>query len=100
VAYQLGTHHKLSQVDWDKLPFATVRSQGFALRVPAIALRVREIEILDYRTVGSHTLFVGRIHSEQPLKPGARLFHTSGIHQKLRIRQHRPFQEALAPEVT
>jgi flavin reductase (DIM6/NTAB) family NADH-FMN oxidoreductase RutF len=98
IAYQLGAHHKQSQVDWDSLPFKTFPSREFALRVPAIALRVREVEILDFQTVGSHTLFLGRIVSEQPLGQGAQLFHTSAIHQQLRMRYKRPFQEALTPE--
>ncbi len=99
IAYQLGAHHKQSQVDWDRLPFKTVRSRDFSLPVPAIALRVREVEILDFQTVGSHTLFVGRICSQGVFAEGAQLFHTSGIHQRLRIRYGRPFQEALTPDV-
>jgi flavin reductase (DIM6/NTAB) family NADH-FMN oxidoreductase RutF len=95
IAYQLGAHHKKQQIDWDSLPFQTLRSRQFSLRVPDIALRVREVEILDFQSVGSHTLFVGRICSEQALRTGPQLFHTSGIHQRLKVRLGRPFQEAL-----
>jgi hypothetical protein len=105
IAYQLGAHHKRDQVDWNALPFKTRRSQHFGLLVPDIAVGVREVEILDFRTVGSHTLFVGRIcsgtlapeaasnrdHSSTP-----RLFHTCGANQRLRTRYKRPFDEALA----
>ncbi|HKD54779.1 MAG TPA: hypothetical protein VKB72_11255 [Steroidobacteraceae bacterium] len=95
IAYQLGAHHKKQQIDWSTLPFNALRSQQFALRVPDIALRIREVEFLDFQAVGSHTLFVGRICSEQPLRSGPQLCHTSGAHQRLRARLGRPFEEAM-----
>lgn len=94
IAYKLGVHHRQSLVDWNSLPFKTFRSQEFSLPVADIALRVREVAILDFATIGSHTVFVGRICSEQWFGQGAHLFHTSGIHQQLRIRHGRAFQEA------
>jgi flavin reductase (DIM6/NTAB) family NADH-FMN oxidoreductase RutF len=97
IAYQLGAHHKKQQIDWDTLPFQALRSRQFSLRVPEIALRIREVELLDFQTVGSHTLFVGRISSEERLRAGPQLFHTSGVHQRLRARHGRPFEEALQP---
>lgn len=99
IAYQLGAHHKRVQVDWDSLPFPTVRSAEFGLHVPALAPRIREMEILDFQTIGSHTLFVGRVHSERVNgEATARLCHTSGAHQRLRIRANRPFHEALTAD--
>jgi len=94
IAYELGAHHKLANIDWDGLPFRTLRSKEYALPVPDIAPRVREVDILDSQTVGSHTLFVGRIRSEQMLSEGSHLCHTSVIHQRLRTHQKRPFLEA------
>jgi flavin reductase (DIM6/NTAB) family NADH-FMN oxidoreductase RutF len=94
IAYQLGAHHKKRHIEWDALPFRALRSQQFSLRIPDIALRVREVELLDFQTVGSHTLFVGRICSEQPLHAGPQLCHTCGVHQRLRGRVGLPFQEA------
>jgi len=94
LAYQLGAHHKKPQIDWDSLPFKSVRSSQFGLRVPEIALRIREVEILDFQAVGSHTLFVSRIISEQPLHAGPQLFHTCGIHQLWRVGHDRPLQVA------
>jgi hypothetical protein len=37
VVYQLGRHHKLASIDWSGLPFGTVRSPLFGLRVPEAA---------------------------------------------------------------
>ncbi|HVW68065.1 MAG TPA: hypothetical protein VHB68_03775 [Steroidobacteraceae bacterium] len=99
IAYQLGAHHKRAQVDWDSLPFPTLRSREFDLPVPAMAPRIREIEILAFQTIGSHTLFVGCVRSEIINGESTeRLCHTSGAHQRLRIRCNRPFHEALTGE--
>jgi flavin reductase (DIM6/NTAB) family NADH-FMN oxidoreductase RutF len=86
IAYGLGAHHKNARVDWSALPFNTRRSPEFSLPVPQSALRVRELEILDFNVVGSHTLFLTRVVSDQATGAGARLFHTSGIHQYFRKR--------------
>jgi flavin reductase (DIM6/NTAB) family NADH-FMN oxidoreductase RutF len=94
-AYKLGIHHKNAMVDWDHLPFETRRSRDFSLPYPAIALRVREVEILDFDTVGSHTLFVSRIASEVAAGDDAQLFHTSGIYQYFRSCNGRAFPAAV-----
>ncbi len=94
IAYQLGAHHKQQQIDWAALPFQVVRTPQFALRLPELALRMREVELLDFQIVGSHTLFVGRICSEQALRAGPQLCHTCGVHQRLRRELGKPFREA------
>jgi flavin reductase (DIM6/NTAB) family NADH-FMN oxidoreductase RutF len=93
-AYKLGIHHKNVMVEWDHLPFQIQRSRNFALPYPAIALRVREIEILDFDTIGSHTFFVTQIASENSAGDDAQFFHTSGIYQHFRSCNGRPFPPA------
>ena len=93
-AYKLGVHHKSVKVDWDQLPFRIQRSPNFGLRYPDIALRVREVEILDFDTIGSHTFFVTRIASELEVAEAPRFFHTSGIYQHYRTRKGFPFAAA------
>jgi flavin reductase (DIM6/NTAB) family NADH-FMN oxidoreductase RutF len=93
-AYKLGVHHKNVMVQWDHLPFEIRRSSNFSLPYPAIALRVREIEILDFDTIGSHTFFVGQIASEHRVGHDAQFFHTSGIYQHFRSCNGRPFRPA------
>jgi flavin reductase (DIM6/NTAB) family NADH-FMN oxidoreductase RutF len=93
-AYKLGIHHKNVKVEWDRLPFEIRRSRDFALPYPAIALRVRELEILDFDTIGSHTLFVSRIVSEHSAAEDTQFFHTSGIYQHFRSCKGRPFPPA------
>jgi flavin reductase (DIM6/NTAB) family NADH-FMN oxidoreductase RutF len=93
-AYRLGIHHKNVKVDWNHLPFEIKRSREFSLPYPAIALRVREIEILDFDTIGSHTFFVTQIASEHSAGDDAQFFHTSGIYQHFRSCNGRPFPPA------
>src|SRR3984957_13447184 len=93
-AYKLGIHHKNVKVDWDRLPFEIHRSPEFSLPYPSIALRVREMQILDFETIGSHTFFVTRKISEHSAGDAAQFFHTSGIYQHFRSRNGRPFPPA------
>jgi flavin reductase (DIM6/NTAB) family NADH-FMN oxidoreductase RutF len=94
LVYRLGTHHKEPLVDWRELPFAVVRSSRLSLPVPANALRVRELAIVDYREIGSHTLFAARVLTDQHGQTGQQLHHTSGFHQDFRVRHGRPFPMA------
>jgi flavin reductase (DIM6/NTAB) family NADH-FMN oxidoreductase RutF len=89
IAHDLGRHHRRIQIDWGSLPFAVDRSAHFSLPVPAIALRIRELEIIHAATVGSHTLFVCRQISERRVRDALPLCHTSGIYQHFRSRQAR-----------
>ena len=77
IAYQLGKHHKLANIDWTALPFATARSPLFNLRVPDAALRVREVSVKEFHEVGSHVLFITSV--ERETTPGGakslQLFH-------------------------
>jgi hypothetical protein len=85
---------KKQQVDWEALPFQALRSLRLSLRIPDITRRVREVELLDFQTVGSHTLFMGRKCSEALPHAGPQLCQTCGVQQRPRSRLERPFQEA------
>lgn len=94
LAYRLGVHHRDPLPDWQSLPFPVAQLAEFSLPFPQGALRVRELEILDHETVGSHTLFVGRIAAEQALIDADQLHQTSGLYQHFRQRHGRPFPAA------
>lgn len=81
-AHKLGIHHKNAKGEWDHLP------------CPAIALRVREFTIMDFKTIGSHTFFVARLASEQSSDHAAQFFRASGIYQHFRKRRGRLFAAA------
>lgn len=94
IAHALGTHHKQIQVDWESLPFAVEPSLKFSLPVPATALRVREVEIVDHEDIGSHTFFICRIVSERSVREGDQLHHTSGMYERFRIDQGLPLRRS------
>lgn len=94
LAYRLGAHHREPLSDWHALPCAIERSREFSLPFPRGALRVRELEVLHFETIGSHTFFVTRIAGEQPLAEADQLHHTSGLYQHFRMRHGRPFPAA------
>mgnify|MGYP001599253967 CR=1 FL=1 len=94
LAYRLGVHHREPLADWQSLPCATARLPAFSLPFPQSALRLRELEILAFETIGSHALFVTRIAAEQTLAEADRLHHTSGLYQHFRTRHRRPFPAA------
>jgi flavin reductase (DIM6/NTAB) family NADH-FMN oxidoreductase RutF len=91
-AYRLGAHHRMLKVDMNSLPFTVTPSQVFSLPIPSIALQVREVQILDFRQIGSHTLFIGHIVSQQDAATLPQLFHTCGLYQRLRERASRALQ--------
>ena len=66
VAYKLGEHHRKASIDWDGLPFPLEKSAEFALRIPREALRVREVQVEECRTVGSHMVFLTSLVSDTP----------------------------------
>ncbi len=77
IAYQLGKHHRLANIDWSGLGFPLTRSPLFGLRVPETALHVREVSVHESHEVGSHTLFVTSIEGETVPNGsgGPQLFH-------------------------
>ncbi|MGH8200113.1 MAG: flavin reductase [Steroidobacteraceae bacterium] len=94
LAYRLGVHHRDPLPDWHALPCAIERSRAFSLPFLQNALRVRELQILDFETIGSHTFFVTRVATEQPLAQAHQLHHTSGLYQHFRTRHGHPLPTA------
>ncbi|GAB3787921.1 flavin reductase [Dyella agri] len=91
--YALSVHHKQPLTDWEALPFPVRRSRTFGIPAVAAALRIRELEIVHSEEVGSHTLFLGRVVSEEALAQATQLHHTAGFHQAWRRRHGQPFTE-------
>jgi flavin reductase (DIM6/NTAB) family NADH-FMN oxidoreductase RutF len=93
VVYKLAEQHKHPLAEWNALPFPVRPSQEFGIPAPASALRIQELDIVHSQEVGSHTLFLGRIVSEEDLAEGTQLHHTAGFHQAYRRRHGTPFAE-------
>jgi flavin reductase (DIM6/NTAB) family NADH-FMN oxidoreductase RutF len=94
MAYQLSAHHKIPLKGWDELPFPVRPSRELGIPAVASALCVHELTLLHSQEIGSHTFFLGRIVSDEPLARGEQLHHTPGYYQTYRRRQDMPFAEA------
>jgi flavin reductase (DIM6/NTAB) family NADH-FMN oxidoreductase RutF len=92
--YQLAAHHKRPLDDWSELPFDVRPSREFGIPAVAEALRIQELAIVHHREVGSHTLFLGRVVSDENPADGMQLHHTAGFHQAWRRRSATPLVEA------
>ena len=90
IVYELGKHHSKERIEWDDLPFATRPSAHFGLRVPEQALAVREVEVRQVHTIGSHALFITTIAHCQVCNEAPRMHHISGLYQVYLKRQGRP----------
>jgi flavin reductase (DIM6/NTAB) family NADH-FMN oxidoreductase RutF len=93
VVYKLSEHHRQPLTEWTDLPFPVRPSRKLGIPAVAAALRIRELAIVHSREVGSHTLFLCRIVSDEDLADGAQLHHTAGFHQAYRRRHGMPFAE-------
>jgi flavin reductase (DIM6/NTAB) family NADH-FMN oxidoreductase RutF len=90
-AIRLGDRHKMARMDWDALPFETDRSPQHGFRVPAGALRVRDLVVRGARPVGSHTVFVTEVVAEQRRREGLQMCTVSGPYYRyLRMRGVQP----------
>lgn len=92
--YKLAEHHKRPLEDWNGLSFPVRPSRKFGIPVVADALRVQELTIVHSREIGSHTLFLGHVVSDENPAEGMQLHHTAGFHQAWRRRLLAPFMEA------
>jgi flavin reductase (DIM6/NTAB) family NADH-FMN oxidoreductase RutF len=88
IAYDLGKHHQKTTIEWDSLPFKTVRSPLFGLRVPEAAIRVREINVHEFHEVGSHMLFIASVLGDVPSPSWSntnQLFHAFSSYRQYQL---------------
>jgi Conserved protein/domain typically associated with flavoprotein oxygenases, DIM6/NTAB family len=93
VVYKLAEHHKQPLPDWNALPFPVRLTRELGIPAVAAALRIQELTIVHSQEVGSHTLFLGHIVSDENLAEGTQLHHTAGFYQAYRRRRGTPFAE-------
>ena len=94
VAYQLGSHHRLESIDWDKLPFDTIPSHTFGVPTPSFSMRTRELEVRWVTDVGSHMCFETRVRTDVLRTAGMQLCHVSDMYAHWRAAQGRAFEDA------
>lgn len=88
-AFRLATNHTKESIDWDQLPFTLKQSKEFGIPVPASAPRVREMKVEQTHKVGSHTLFLARIISDEKYSDEPRVHIVHGFYQHFRLRDHK-----------
>jgi flavin reductase (DIM6/NTAB) family NADH-FMN oxidoreductase RutF len=86
VAFKLAINHTKESIDWNHLPFPLTLSRSLLIPVPASAPRVREMKVDQIHKLGSHTLFVARIISDEwhTNEPQVHVVH--GFYQHWRLR--------------
>lgn len=85
VAFQLAINHKREAAEWSQLPFGLHRSKELRIPVPACSPRVRELKVDQTHRIGSHTLFIARILSDdwRSDEPPVHIIH--GFYQHWRL---------------
>ncbi|HUH64239.1 MAG TPA: hypothetical protein VLZ50_14630 [Terracidiphilus sp.] len=86
VAFQLAVNHTREFADWDRLPFVLKRSRELLIPVPAASPRVREMRIDRVHRIGSHTLFIAQVLSDdcRSNQPSVHIVH--GFYQHWRLK--------------
>jgi flavin reductase (DIM6/NTAB) family NADH-FMN oxidoreductase RutF len=100
LAYQLAANHTKEFIDWEQLPFATRMSTTFEIPVPIFAQRVREMEIIKVRAIGSHILFLARVICDENRAEGPELCVIHGFYEAWRIKgRNTELQASLAEDL-
>jgi flavin reductase (DIM6/NTAB) family NADH-FMN oxidoreductase RutF len=86
VAFKLAINHTKESADWNQLPFPLTLSRNLLIPVPASAPRVREMEVDQVHKIGSHTLFIARIISDQWHSNDPQVHIVHGFYQHWRLR--------------
>ena len=84
----LGGNHNNEGLHWEELPFQMTASTRLGLPVPSFSLRVREMEVITFRDLGSHTLFVARTLNDEHWSDGSQFFMVHGMYQEWRHAHH------------
>jgi flavin reductase (DIM6/NTAB) family NADH-FMN oxidoreductase RutF len=80
ITYELGKHHRVRQIDLERLPFQIRHSPCFGLPIPSEAISIRELQIEACYKVRSHMLFVAHTAlAEEGANTDDQLFHVAGL---------------------
>ena len=80
-AVAMAINHTRPSIDLTKLPLALRPSATLQLPVPALAPRVRELEVLEVRKLGSHNLLIARILSDEHVSDAPQVNIIHGFYQ-------------------
>jgi flavin reductase (DIM6/NTAB) family NADH-FMN oxidoreductase RutF len=86
VAFRLAINHTKDSIDWNQLSFPLTLSRNLLIPVPASAPRVREMKVDQVHKIGSHTLFIARIISDNWHRNQPQVHIVHGFYQHWRLR--------------
>lgn len=86
-AFQLAANHKKESIEWDRLAFPLSISQSLRFPIPAAAGRVRELSVEHVQKLGSHTLFLARVLSDELRSDEPQVHAIHGFYQHWRLRK-------------
>ena len=84
LAYQMGQNHNKASVCWSSVPFPLIASPSFYLPIPEFALRVRELQLVKVRPMGSHVLIICRVMADNAFVDGLQFFQAHGFYDEWR----------------
>lgn len=87
-AYQMGVNHNRQSINWYELPFKMKKSKMFQIPVPVFAYRAREMEVEKIHPIGSHTMFIARVVSDERYSEGPELFVIHGFYEAWRLKKN------------
>jgi flavin reductase (DIM6/NTAB) family NADH-FMN oxidoreductase RutF len=64
IVRELGKNHYLNPIPLEEVPFALQQSGGLDIPFPEFAIRVRELQVLEVRSLGSHNFFLAKTTRE------------------------------------
>ncbi|MGB6687463.1 MAG: hypothetical protein WBE76_06440 [Terracidiphilus sp.] len=86
IAFQLAINHTRESIDFGQLPFAVNSSKELKIPVPASAPRVRELKVEQVERIGSHTLFIARVLSDEARFDEPQIHIVHGFYQHWRLK--------------
>lgn len=89
LAFQYAAHHTKDAIDWEQIPFALKPSKEFGIPAPLSAPRVRELLVEQVHRIGSHTLFIARVISDEKFSDELQVHVIHGFYQHWRTRGHK-----------
>jgi len=85
-AFQLAINHTRDFADWDRIPFVLKRSRDLFIPVPASSPRIREMRVDRVHRIGSHTLFIAQVISDECRSDQTSVHIVHGFYQHWRLR--------------
>jgi flavin reductase (DIM6/NTAB) family NADH-FMN oxidoreductase RutF len=96
LAYRMAAHHKVENIDWAQLPFATKASKTLSIPIPEFAQRVREVVVESSFPIGSHRFFLARIIEDERFSDEPAFCSIHGFYQFWRLKEKEQRDEELA----